>query len=217
MDQFELRQRCEAIADELIDGFAGRGEAELMRDYAHPIPLLALASVFDYPAEETPTLLRDMIAMVDGTEDGVAAHARSLDGMRRLIERKHGHPGADVPSRLLAHPAGLTDDEIVQDLILVMTAAQRPVADWIGNSLRLMLTDDRFALSLSGGRRSVSEALNEVLWEDTPTHTLYSSDSGWDAGYSSTIALSSTQLITAVYDTSRRGVFTLKYNTTDVG
>jgi hypothetical protein len=56
----------------------------------------------------------------------------------------------------------------------------------------------------------------DVLWEDTPTHTLYSPASGWDAGYSSTIALSSTQLITAVYDTSRRGVFTLKYNTTDV-
>ena len=169
VDQFELRQRCEAIADELIDSFAGKGDAELMSDYAHPIPLLALASVFDYPADEVPTLLRDMIAMVDGTEDGVAAHGRSVAGMRRLIERKHGYPGSDVPSRLLAHPAGLTDDEIVQDLILVMTAAQRPVADWIGNSLRLMLTDDRFALSLSGGRRSVSEALNEVLWEDTPT------------------------------------------------
>jgi hypothetical protein len=56
----------------------------------------------------------------------------------------------------------------------------------------------------------------DVLWENTPTHTLYSPTSGWDAGYSSTIALSSTQLITAVYDTSRRGVFTLKYNTTDV-
>ena len=55
-----------------------------------------------------------------------------------------------------------------------------------------------------------------VLWENTPTHTLYSPASGWDAGYSSTISLSSTALITALYDTSRRGVFTLRYNTTDV-
>jgi cytochrome P450 len=38
----------------------------------------------------------------------------------------------------------------------------------MGNTLRLMLTDDRFAASLSGGRRSVGQAMNEVLWADTP-------------------------------------------------
>ncbi|MGH8920007.1 MAG: cytochrome P450, partial [Actinomycetes bacterium] len=36
----------------------------------------------------------------------------------------------------------------------------------------LMLTDDRFAASLSGGRHSVGEAMNEVLWEDTPTQNV---------------------------------------------
>jgi cytochrome P450 len=169
VDQFELRQRCERIADGLIDGFAGQGSAELIADYAHPIPLLALAGVFDYPEDQTPQLLRDMITLVDGTGDVLAAQTRCVTGMRELVARKRERPGPDVPSRLLAHPAGLTDDEVVQDLILVMNAAQRPTADWIGNTVRLMLTDERFALSLSGGRRSVSEALNEVLWEDTPT------------------------------------------------
>jgi cytochrome P450 len=35
-----------------------------------------------------------------------------------------------------------------------------------------MLTDDRFAASLTGNRRSIPEAMNEVLWEDTPTQIL---------------------------------------------
>lgn len=56
----------------------------------------------------------------------------------------------------------------------------------------------------------------DVLWENTPTHTLYSPASGWDTGYSSTIALSSTSLVTAVYDVSRRAVLVLRYSTTDV-
>jgi hypothetical protein len=56
----------------------------------------------------------------------------------------------------------------------------------------------------------------DVLWENTPTHTLYTPASGWDAGYSSTIPLSTTQLITTVYDESRRAVLTLRYATTDV-
>jgi cytochrome P450 len=56
--------------------------------------------------------------------------------------------------------------------MVMMAAGHQPTADWIGNSLRLMLTDDRFAASLFGGRNSVAEAMNEVLWEDTPTQNV---------------------------------------------
>ncbi|MET8725182.1 cytochrome P450, partial [Streptomyces misionensis] len=61
------------------------------------------------------------------------------------------------------------DEEIVQDLISVIAAAQQPTANWICNTLRLLLTDERFAVNVSGGRLSVGEALNEALWLDTPT------------------------------------------------
>lgn len=55
------------------------------------------------------------------------------------------------------------------DLLVVMAAAQQPTANWIGNTLRLMLIDDQFSLTLQGGRSSADQALNEVLWKDTPT------------------------------------------------
>src|SRR4051812_29530920 len=42
------------------------------------------------------------------------------------------------------------------------------MTDWIGNALGLMLTDERFAVTMAGGRRSTGQALNEVLWENTP-------------------------------------------------
>jgi cytochrome P450 len=35
-----------------------------------------------------------------------------------------------------------------------------------------MLTEDRFSASFSGGRHSVGEAMNEVLWEDTPSQNI---------------------------------------------
>ncbi|MER7036040.1 hypothetical protein ABT334_34390, partial [Streptomyces albidoflavus] len=54
----------------------------------------------------------------------------------------------------------------------ILTVALALLVDWIGNSLRLMLTDDRFTASLSGGRHSVAEAMNEVLWEDTPSQNI---------------------------------------------
>jgi cytochrome P450 len=53
--------------------------------------------------------------------------------------------------------------------MLVLLFGHQQTTNWIGNTVRLMLTDTRFAITLSGGRASVGDALNEVLWHDTPT------------------------------------------------
>jgi len=169
VDQFELRKHCEQIADHLIDTFAGRGEADLINQYARPIPLLAIGWMLGLTETEAEDLVRDMYTMLDGGDDTHEAYQRILDGLRRLLDHRHENPGPDMPSRLLAHTETLTDDEIVSDLITLLGAGQQPTADWIGNTLRLMLTDDRFAVTLSGGRGSIGQALNEVLWVDTPT------------------------------------------------
>ncbi|MEC4018231.1 cytochrome P450 [Streptomyces sp. H27-D2] len=169
VDQFELRAACDKIADQLIDTFAGIGEADLIADFSHQMPLLVVAKLFGLPDSDIPDLVRDIAASLDEGEGAIEAHQRVAARMQQLVEDKRERPGADVPSRLLAHPAALAEAEIVIDLLIVMAAAQQPTGNWIGNTLRLMLTDDRFAVTLAGGRRSVGQALNEVLWEDTPT------------------------------------------------
>ncbi|MCO6006835.1 cytochrome P450 [Actinoallomurus purpureus] len=169
VDQFQLRSEVERIADGLIDEFAGRGEADLIAQYALRLPVLVIAGLLGLPESDAPALARDIAASADEGEEAVRAHQRVVARMQRLVAEKREGPGDDVPSRLLAHPAGLPHDEIPTDLFLIMGAGQLTTADWLGNTLRLMLTDDRFALNLSGGRRSIGQALNEVLWEDTPT------------------------------------------------
>ncbi|QFU89213.1 cytochrome P450 [Amycolatopsis sp. YIM 10] len=169
VDQFELGTHCERIADRLIDSFAGTGEADLVAQYAMRIPLLAVAKIYGMPEAETPALVRDVAISLDLGPDAMNAHLRVQAAMRALVAYKRDFPGTDLPSQLLASPAGLSDEEIVQDLLVVTAAAQQPTANWIGNTIRLMLTDLRFAMTLSGGRGSVGQALNEVLWHDTPT------------------------------------------------
>lgn len=169
VDQFELRSQVEAIADLLIDEFAGSGEADLIAQYTHRIPLLVLAKLFGLPDSTAPDLVRDVDASADEGEEAVRAHERIVATMQRVVREKSERPGADLPSRILAHPVALSHDEIATDLFLTMGAAHLTTSDWMGNTLRLMLTDDRFATTLSGGRRSVGHALNEVLWEETPT------------------------------------------------
>ncbi|SEO46143.1 cytochrome P450 [Actinacidiphila rubida] len=171
VDQFELRRHCEHVADDLINAFAGRGQADLMADFAHPLPLLAAIWMCGLPESETSDMVKDLTTSLDAAEgeDPVAAYLRVQARIQGLLDSKRAAPGPDVTSRMLAHQAGLADEEIVQDLISVIAAAQQPTANWIGNALRLMLTDDRFAVTMSGGRGSAGQALNEVLWEDTPT------------------------------------------------
>ncbi|MFG2025578.1 cytochrome P450 [Streptomyces sp. NPDC048825] len=173
VDQFELGVNCARIADQLIDAFAGSGETELMSTYAHPLAMRAAVEMCGMAAHSTDTddLVRDLRISLDTGEgeDPVAAYVRVQERIQQLVKDKRAEPGADVVSRMLAHPEGLSDDAIVQDLISIVAAAQQPTANWICNTLRLLLTDDRFALNVSGGRVSVGEALTEVLWLDTPT------------------------------------------------
>ncbi|MBL7492131.1 cytochrome P450 [Frankia sp. AgB1.9] len=168
VDLFEIRDRCERVADDLIDTFADRGQAELMYMYAHRIPVQVMANTFGIPAEETAGLVRDLVTLFDHGAGALAAYGRLMALMTRLIEQRRQGEGFDTISRLLRHRAAYKDDEALQDLFAVIASAQQPVAYWIGNTLRLLLADTRFATSLAGGRRSVGQAMSEVLWEDPP-------------------------------------------------
>jgi cytochrome P450 len=186
VDPFEVRAATERVADAAVDRFAGAGRAELMAEYAELVPLRVMAGLFGLRDDETAALER--ADADDADADAVTARATSAAHtahtahtshaaravMAALLERLRHRPapGADLPSRLLAHPAGLSDEEVVEDLVTLMSAACGPTANWVGNTLRLMLTDERFALTLSGGRRSVGQALTHVLWTDTPTQNV---------------------------------------------
>ncbi|MFC6882624.1 MULTISPECIES: cytochrome P450 [Actinomadura] len=163
---------CERAADRLLRAFSGDGEADLVAQYAHRFPLHVLAELYGLPRGDIPVLAQDVAESLDA--DGKAARARERirDRMARLVAERRAAPARDVPSRLVEHPAGLTDEEITLDLLAVTAAAHQRTGDWIGNALRLMLVDDRFSMSMQGGRGGVSQALNEALWEDAPARNL---------------------------------------------
>lgn len=175
VEQVELRAHCEELADHLIDSFCGRGEAEIVSEYAKPFPVLVLARIFGLTAPEGSALIGPLSDLADGGPAALPAFEKFGATMHGLVARKRKHPGADVASRMITYQdpeQPFTDEEYGLDLMALTAAGHLPTADWIGNSVRLMLTDDRFSASLTGGRQSIAEAMNEVLWEDTPTQIL---------------------------------------------
>ncbi|MEV5957151.1 cytochrome P450 [Streptomyces sp. NPDC051987] len=172
VDPFELRGHAERFADELIDGLCTAGEADLIGQYAMLLPVRVLAQLYGFADEDGPGLVTALNDMIDGRERALAGQTHLATSMAQLLADRKADPADDVVSRMLQNTNGFTDEEIMQDLMVMMAAGHQPTADWIGNSLRLMLTDDRFAASLFGGRNSVAEAMNEVLWEDTPSQNV---------------------------------------------
>lgn len=174
VDPAELRGHAESFADRLIDEFCGRGTADLVAEYAARLPALVLHRLYGFPDDRAAALVADIDTMLDGGEEAVPASLRLRAEMTTLLHERAGAPGADVATRMQhhAHAEDFTPEELVEDLVVTIVAGQQPTADWIGNSLRLMLTDDRFAASLSGGRHSIGEAMNEVLWEEPPSQNI---------------------------------------------
>ena len=172
VDPSELRGYAERFADELIDGVCARGETDLVAEYAMLLPVRVLARLYGFADEQGPGLVAALNDMVDGRERAIAGQTHLATSMARLLADRRAAPADDVVSRMLGNRAGFGDEEIIQDLMVMLAAGHQPTADWIGNSLHLMLTDDRFAASLFGGRNSVADAMNEVLWEDTPTQNV---------------------------------------------
>jgi len=172
VDASELRGHAERFADELIDAVCAKGETDLIADYAMLLPVRVLARLFGFSDEQGPGLVTALNDMIDGREGAIAGQTHLATSMVELLADRRANPAEDVLSRMLADTSGFTDEEITQDLMVMMAAGHQPTADWIGNSLRLMLTDARFAASLFGGRHSVAEAMNEVLWEDAPSQNI---------------------------------------------
>jgi cytochrome P450 len=173
-EPMELSRACERTADQLVDEFAGDGKADLIAQYATRLPIMVISRLYGLPEPEVEGMTADLLTVSTAAgAEAMEASARVMARMTRLIGHNRGKPGSGLAGRLVRHPAGLADDELVVDMWLLVAFGQAPTADWIGNTLRLMLIDDDFSLTLQGGRGSVGQALNEVLWKDTPIQQAY--------------------------------------------
>ncbi|RAJ69045.1 cytochrome P450 [Streptomyces sp. Amel2xB2] len=174
VDPFELHSHCERHADALIDEFCGRARADLVEEYAMKLPALVLARVFGFGEEDGAALVPSINAIVGGSGEALEGRQHLQQAMGSLLRSRAIAPGGDVATRMQTHPNSgeFSSEEILEDMMVNIVLGHQPTADWISNSLRLMLTDDRFAASLGGGRASIGEAMNEVLWEETPTQNV---------------------------------------------
>ncbi|MFE4492578.1 cytochrome P450 [Streptomyces niveus] len=165
----ELRRGVRATAERLIAEFADGKQADLVSDYARKLPLMVITGLLGLDGPTGQELVKAIAGLVVANADSADASKRMGAILLALIEEKRHRPGNDVTSALLHHPVGLTDEEVLHNLVVMFVAGNQTTVNWIATTLRILLCDPAFRSSLSGGHLSVDDALDLVLWRFPPT------------------------------------------------
>jgi cytochrome P450 len=164
-------------AGALLDGLAGRGEAEVARELGQPFATLVLAAVLRIPPGDQATfteLARQASVNIDpmagpaATRVGRRAAAlitRYLDGNTDRVTAS----GADVPLVRLARDPRLSRTEMLGILSLVVIGGFEPLASLVGNALALLLPRPGALAALAGlDQVSAERAVDELLRLESP-------------------------------------------------
>ncbi|MEU5719069.1 cytochrome P450 [Streptomyces sp. NPDC020403] len=167
-----IRRHATYFANQQIDAFADDGRADLVADFAEYLPMLVLTRVFGLPAKEGRSLAESSKQVIKGGEEALVYNGRIMDILGELAARKRTDPGTDFTSGLIAHPAALDEDEIVNHLRLVLITAHTTTSNLLARTLQFILTDTSWLSGLASGQVSMSTVVEEVMWNSPPLAVL---------------------------------------------
>ncbi|GGX27163.1 cytochrome P450 [Streptomyces malachitofuscus] len=168
-----LRRHVNRSVQRVVNRFCEAGEADLVGQYAEHLPMAVMCQVLGMPDEYNDRIVQAARDMLRGTETAIASNAYIMEALQRLTARRRVEPMDDFAGHLIAHPAGLTDEEVSQHLRVVLIAAYEATANLLANVLRQVLIDPRFRSQLNGGQMTVPQAVEQLLWDEPPFSTIF--------------------------------------------
>jgi cytochrome P450 len=160
------------VANALIDRFAERGRAELVREFTFPYPTQIIAGLLGLPREDYPQFQRWSISLLGFTvnrERGIAASNALKEYFAPILAARRDAPRDDLISTL-AHAEidgeQLSDEEIFSFLRLLLPAGVETTYRSTGNLLFGLLSNPEQLDAVRSDRSLVTQAIEEaVRWE----------------------------------------------------
>ncbi|MGW4731718.1 cytochrome P450 [Streptomyces shenzhenensis] len=165
--QHELHAAVEQIAVPLINEMCEMGHADLLAQYAQPLAFQVLNVILGCPPEIGQHVASGMAAIFEGV-NAEAGNVMLAEALTELVDLKRRYLGMDVTTGLLTHPAQLNEAELMHQLVTLYGAGIEPEQNLIANTLRLILSDERYSGDVLRGSLSVRDALDELLFVDPP-------------------------------------------------
>ncbi|SOE09945.1 Cytochrome P450 [Streptomyces sp. 2323.1] len=176
-----LRAPVRRVADELLDAMAERGRADLIADYAGPLPITVICDLLGIPQRDRRDFLAWSDALItpdpsrpEGMKQAIGAMLEFYTG---LIAAKRAEPGDDLLSDLIAvrddAPAAdgsdrLTEDELTSLAFLILFAGYENTVHLIGNAVLALLDHPDLLRQLQQNPAELPAAVEEFLRYDGP-------------------------------------------------
>jgi cytochrome P450 len=177
----ELRPRIEAIVDELIDAVMGDGGMDVVRDFAHKLPVTVICDMLGIPEQDRDPFLNEskirgrILDPVELTREELdTANASSLESaayFKSLFAYRRENPGDDLTTAILAAREAddrLTDDEAVANISLLFGAGHETTANLIGNGVLALHRNPAELARLKAEPGLIPNAVEELLRYDSP-------------------------------------------------
>ncbi|MFF3492018.1 cytochrome P450 [Streptomyces sp. NPDC002795] len=167
VDERALIRQTQDSADYLISGFSSDldGSADLMAEYAGPLPLLVFSHLFGCPPDIGDRVIRGISGIFEGT---AGADVTLNQALAELIALKHRRPGEDLTTELIRQHALVTqdpaeaDEAVLHQLVTLLSGGTAPLSAAIGTSAALYLGKD-WPTGLP-----VEDAVSQALWSYAP-------------------------------------------------
>jgi cytochrome P450 len=166
------------ICHEMIDRFAGRGHAELVRELTFEFPVRVIARILGLPEEDFAQFQRwsvELIGLTGDIERGIAASESLRDYFAGIVADRRAQPRDDVISDLVTADIDgerLDDEAIYAFLRLLLPAGAETTYRSSGNLLYLLLTHPDQLAAVRDDRSLLPQAIEEALRVEPPLLTI---------------------------------------------
>ncbi|MEU2448885.1 cytochrome P450 [Streptomyces sp. NPDC012765] len=174
-----MRPRIQSITDRLLDDIAPAGRADLVADFALPLPVTVISELLGVPVDDrhefqgwTDRMIRRGAAPPDPAVVNEAwQHMRAY--VTGLIHAKRAHPGDDLLSGLVTardQEQRLSEDELVAMVFLLLAAGYITTVNLIGGGIAMLLAEPAQLDLLRSDPGLLPGAIEELLRYDGPVN-----------------------------------------------
>ncbi|MEO6468015.1 MAG: cytochrome P450 [Acidimicrobiia bacterium] len=160
------------VVDEMIDGFADRGRADLVSEFTYHYPAQVIAAILGLPREDHAFFHPRALAVINVAvrpDEGIVASEELREYFAGIMDDRRAHPGTDIISELtVAELDGerLGDEEIFSFLRLLLPAGAETTYRATGSFLHGLLSNPEQFDALRADRSLMPQAIEEsIRWE----------------------------------------------------
>ncbi|MFD3454859.1 cytochrome P450 [Streptomyces sp. NPDC058691] len=141
----DLRGDLAKVVTELLDAFEGKDQADIVEDFAYPLPVTAICKVLGVPRDDESRFHEWADALASsldpragdaGEEKGAQARQELGAYLADLIETKRRHPG---PGMLSALAPDMTPADLEATAVLLLVAGHETTVNAITNTTLTLL------------------------------------------------------------------------------